>query len=302
MRCGRNGCLGLSAQDLPAPGGGVEVEPIAYAAKGLIGPAGNGRCSDAMPLLPYAPHWLLLPVDHSGRRPVLPGRCGTGRPAREAEDMPVAAPRASVIDDAGRIVDSEDDRRSGGGDRGGRRWAVGPPWPSASRRPPTVAGGDREPRAERRAARRESAGAFAELGDAIEVQVRPAPGDKGAELAARLRDPSRVGERGPTAKLQGDEPLQKLRTALRQTKAILEVGEVPQTDAPGTTHPGPGGRLVTAADRVAQGRAGLRRCAGGREQGQGRGRPGAADTNSEDVILKVRASAVCGSDLHLLGG
>ena len=38
---------------------------------------------------------------------------------------------------------------------------------------------------------------LAELGDAIEVQVRPAPGDKGAELAARLRDPSRVGEQGP---------------------------------------------------------------------------------------------------------
>ena len=94
---------------------------------------------------------------------------------------------------------------------------------------------------------------LAELGDAIEVQVRPAPGDKGAELAARLRDPSRIGERGPAAKLQGDDPLQKLRTALRQAKAILEVGEVVLPDAPGTTHPGPGGRLVAAADRVAQG-------------------------------------------------
>jgi len=56
---------------------------------------------------------------------------------------------------------------------------------------------------------------LAELGDAIEVQVRPAPGDKGAELAARLRDPSRIGERGPVAKLHGNDPLQKLRTALR---------------------------------------------------------------------------------------
>jgi hypothetical protein len=96
-------------------------------------------------------------------------------------------------------------------------------------------------------------GPLAELGDAIEVQVRPAPGDKGAELAARLRDPSRVGEQGAAAKLRGDDPLQKLRTALRQAKAILEIGEVPLPDAPGTTHPGPGGRLVAAADRVAQG-------------------------------------------------
>jgi len=94
---------------------------------------------------------------------------------------------------------------------------------------------------------------LAELGDAIEVQVRPAPGDKGAELAARLRDPSRIGERGPMAKLHGNDPLQKLRTALRQAKAILEVGEVVLPDAPGTTHPGPGGRLVAVADRVAQG-------------------------------------------------
>jgi hypothetical protein len=93
---------------------------------------------------------------------------------------------------------------------------------------------------------------LAELGDAIEVQVRPAPGDKGTELAARLRDPSRIAERGPAAKMRGD-PLQKLRTALRQAKAILEVGEVVLPDAPGTTHPGPGGRLVAAADRVAQG-------------------------------------------------
>jgi hypothetical protein len=94
---------------------------------------------------------------------------------------------------------------------------------------------------------------LAELGEAIEVQVRPAPGDRGAELAARLRDPSRIGWRGPAAKLHGDEPLQKLRTALRQAKAILEVGEVVLPDAPRTTHPGGGGRLVAAADRVAQG-------------------------------------------------
>jgi hypothetical protein len=92
-----------------------------------------------------------------------------------------------------------------------------------------------------------------QMADAIEVQVRPAPGDKGAELAARLRNPSPIGQRGPVGKVRGDDPLQKLRTALRQAKAILEVGEVVLPDAPGTTHPGPGGRLVAVADRVAQG-------------------------------------------------
>ena len=70
--CGQNGCSGLSAQVCQALVAMWRLTDC-YAAKGLIGPAGNGRWSDAMPLLPYATPQLFLPVDHSGGRPVLPG-------------------------------------------------------------------------------------------------------------------------------------------------------------------------------------------------------------------------------------
>lgn len=91
---------------------------------------------------------------------------------------------------------------------------------------------------------------LAELGDLVEVQVRPAPGDKGTELAARLTG------RGPTsasARVQGKDPRQRVRAALREAKSILEVGEIVRPDAPPTTHPGPGGRLVGKATDIAQG-------------------------------------------------
>lgn len=95
---------------------------------------------------------------------------------------------------------------------------------------------------------------LAELGDLVEVQVRPAPGDKGTELAARLTRP------GPSSaparvqgRVQGEDPRQRVRAALREAKSILEVGEIVRPDAPPTTHPGPGGRLVGKATDIAQG-------------------------------------------------
>jgi hypothetical protein len=94
---------------------------------------------------------------------------------------------------------------------------------------------------------------LARLGDAIEVRIRPAPGDKGTELAARLTHPPASGPAAAKARLHGEDPRQKVRTALREAKSILEVGEVLLPDAPGTAHPGLGGRLVAVADRVAQG-------------------------------------------------
>jgi hypothetical protein len=59
---------------------------------------------------------------------------------------------------------------------------------------------------------------LAALGDRIEVRVTPAPGDRGAELAARYRGT-------PTEDEVGD-----LRAALREAKALLEVGEVLRVD------------------------------------------------------------------------
>ncbi|TQM13291.1 hypothetical protein [Pseudonocardia kunmingensis] len=91
---------------------------------------------------------------------------------------------------------------------------------------------------------------LAQLGDLVEVQVRPAPGDKGTELAARLTG---GGPTSAAARVQGKDPRQRVRAALREAKSILEVGEIVRPDAPPTTHPGPGGRLVGKATDIAQG-------------------------------------------------
>jgi hypothetical protein len=75
---------------------------------------------------------------------------------------------------------------------------------------------------------------LAELGDAVEVQVRPAPGDRGTELAARLREGAPTGMRGAVARAAGSDPRQDLRGALRQAKQLLETGEVLSADKPPT--------------------------------------------------------------------
>lgn len=59
---------------------------------------------------------------------------------------------------------------------------------------------------------------LAAFGDRIEVRTTPAPGERGTELAARLRGT-------PTEEQIGD-----LRAALREAKALLEVGEVLRVD------------------------------------------------------------------------
>lgn len=89
-----------------------------------------------------------------------------------------------------------------------------------------------------------------ELGDLVEVEVRPAPGGKGTELAARL---TRRGPASASARLQGEDPRQRVRVALREAKSLLEVGEIVHPDAPATTHPGPVGRLLSRVTHIAQG-------------------------------------------------
>ena len=66
-------------------------------------------------------------------------------------------------------------------------------------------------------------GALADLGDAVEVEARPAPGDKGTELRAR----SRSTDQSPAA---SKETAQRLRVALRRTKQMFEADEVLRID------------------------------------------------------------------------
>ena len=97
---------------------------------------------------------------------------------------------------------------------------------------------------------------LAEFGDRIEVRVRPAPGGKGTELAARLRDqPSGSA----LSRLSGSDPQADLRSALRRAKQLIEVGEVLAVDpAPhGKRTATPGGALLEAWTRMAP-KAGVR--------------------------------------------
>ncbi|MCO1657677.1 hypothetical protein [Pseudonocardia humida] len=88
------------------------------------------------------------------------------------------------------------------------------------------------------------------LGDAVEVRMQPAPGDRGTEVYARLRDDGQGS--GTAARLTGRDRMGPLRQALREAKSLVETGEVLRTDAVETTHPGPRGRLIAALDERAQ--------------------------------------------------
>jgi hypothetical protein len=92
---------------------------------------------------------------------------------------------------------------------------------------------------------------LAELGDRIEVSIRPAAGDKGTELAARLRERPPAGS--ALHRLGGAGPQGEVRSALRRAKQLLEVGEVLAVDpAPhGERTPTPGGALLEAWTKVA---------------------------------------------------
>jgi hypothetical protein len=76
---------------------------------------------------------------------------------------------------------------------------------------------------------------LAELGDAIEVRLRPAPGGRGTEVAARLREGAPAGPGSVVARASGNDPRQELRSALRQSRQLLETGEVLRADQPPTT-------------------------------------------------------------------
>jgi hypothetical protein len=95
--------------------------------------------------------------------------------------------------------------------------------------------------------------AFAELAEEAETRLRPAPGGRGTELAARPRQPVPSGPAGAARRLAGRDPRQPVRSALRDVKSVLETGEVIRPDAPTTGKPTPGGLLVRAATKHAGG-------------------------------------------------
>lgn len=95
--------------------------------------------------------------------------------------------------------------------------------------------------------------AFTVLAEEAETRVRPAPGGRGTELAARPLEPAPSGLGGAAKRLAGRDPRQPVRSALRDVKSVLETGEVIRPDAPTTGKPTPGGALVRLATKRAGG-------------------------------------------------
>ncbi|MFI5844731.1 hypothetical protein ACIA8K_34035 [Catenuloplanes sp. NPDC051500] len=75
-----------------------------------------------------------------------------------------------------------------------------------------------------------------DLGEAVQVRVRPAPGGRGTEVAARCLTSDR-------------ESVRALRLALRKTRQVAETGEVLLPDAPPTTRRTPLGAPLAYATR-----------------------------------------------------
>ncbi|WP_432928073.1 hypothetical protein ACQPZZ_01060 [Microbispora sp. CA-135349] len=87
-----------------------------------------------------------------------------------------------------------------------------------------------------------------------EVRMNKAPGDRGTEVYARPRQ-HRAGADGVFARLRGEDPRTVIRTALRETKSLLETGDVLRSDEEiGTTRPTvPGKVLDMALGRASEG-------------------------------------------------
>jgi hypothetical protein len=89
---------------------------------------------------------------------------------------------------------------------------------------------------------------LAELGSAVEVEMRPAPGQRGTELAVRALP---APEPGSAAQGDVDVSPGHLRQVLRQVKQVAEVGEVliaeprPEGRRPATL----AGKLVDKAEQ-----------------------------------------------------
>jgi hypothetical protein len=68
------------------------------------------------------------------------------------------------------------------------------------------------------------------LGDLIDVNMAAAPGERGTELSARLRIAEPTGIAGLVQRARGTDPRQAVRRALRESKQLVEAGEIIRTE------------------------------------------------------------------------
>ena len=92
---------------------------------------------------------------------------------------------------------------------------------------------------------------LAELGDAIEFRLEPAPGDRGIELSARPRG----GDATALREVALGDHREALRIALRESKQLIEAGEVLRIDPRPAGHrpQTPAGALVDTLARRSRG-------------------------------------------------
>jgi hypothetical protein len=94
---------------------------------------------------------------------------------------------------------------------------------------------------------------LAALGDRVEVRITTAPGGKGTEIAVRLRAQEPSGVAAMPGRLAGSDPRQDVRSALRESKALIETGGVLRMDPrpAGRRTATPGGKLLDLVTRRA---------------------------------------------------
>lgn len=94
---------------------------------------------------------------------------------------------------------------------------------------------------------------LASLSDWVEVRITPAADAKGTEIAARLRYPEPSGPGAVPSRLAGTDPRQAVRSALRESKQLIEVGEVLRVEPQpaGDRTPTPAGKILDAVTRRA---------------------------------------------------
>jgi hypothetical protein len=92
---------------------------------------------------------------------------------------------------------------------------------------------------------------LAELGNAIELRMQPAPGDRGTELSARPRG----GDTAALRQVALGDPREAIRVALRESKQLIEAGEVLRIDPRSAGHrpQTPAGALVDSLARRSHG-------------------------------------------------
>jgi hypothetical protein len=87
------------------------------------------------------------------------------------------------------------------------------------------------------------------LGDSVDIKIAPAPGDRGTELGARLRELPRTKIAGMVTRRPEDDPRQIVEKALREAKSMIEAGEVLRPDWPVSAQPAQVGKLLEFAGR-----------------------------------------------------